>query len=289
MRIECPNCKLAGNVEDTRVPLEGTYLDCPRCKTRFMVKHEEQPQARAVKHEAPVEARPGVAVNTCPACDYSTFSEDTFERCPKCGTIAGEWTEKMQKLKEQRAQEEERRREEKRVLDKYGEADPEEDVQAVPAEEIPIQVMVLGWIAVGVAAVFLIIGLKGFFTYSAMTPPPPDPYAIEPQITSGQLFLSSGLFPLFQLMFAIYTGVAALQFLRLRQWSRLGLEISGWLALAGVVISHIIELVMWIRQSSSFPFMVIAATFFGLVIWSIPPLAAVWFLRGEVVKKTVVG
>jgi predicted Zn finger-like uncharacterized protein len=46
MNFSCPGCKLAGKIDDRKIPLQGAYTTCPKCKTRFLVK-AEQPVAPA--------------------------------------------------------------------------------------------------------------------------------------------------------------------------------------------------------------------------------------------------
>ncbi len=40
MEFNCPNCKLAGSIDDAKLPEEGRYAVCPKCKERFLVKRE---------------------------------------------------------------------------------------------------------------------------------------------------------------------------------------------------------------------------------------------------------
>jgi|SRR6185369_1344143 len=46
MNFSCPGCKLAGKIDDGKIPLQGAYATCPKCKTRFLVK-ANQPVAPA--------------------------------------------------------------------------------------------------------------------------------------------------------------------------------------------------------------------------------------------------
>lgn len=38
MKFECPNCNKFGNVDDSKVPEDGLYANCPNCNTRFLIK-----------------------------------------------------------------------------------------------------------------------------------------------------------------------------------------------------------------------------------------------------------
>jgi len=74
MKISCPKCGASGNLPDHEIPEEGRFLNCPKCKTGFDVK-----KPRATSNEYLVDA--------CPACAYSTFGDERFSTCPKCGVF----------------------------------------------------------------------------------------------------------------------------------------------------------------------------------------------------------
>lgn len=40
MKFECPNCKKAGHVDDSKVPDAGVYATCPQCNNKFLIKRE---------------------------------------------------------------------------------------------------------------------------------------------------------------------------------------------------------------------------------------------------------
>lgn len=42
MRVTCPKCEFTGNIRDELIPLEGKNVNCPKCKTRFLVKRQDQ-------------------------------------------------------------------------------------------------------------------------------------------------------------------------------------------------------------------------------------------------------
>ena len=81
MKIECPECKLTGNVDDSMVPATGIAMNCPRCKTSFYVKKETTANWKDTATE-------------CPICRFSTFSEERFDICPTCGLVIKDYNEK---------------------------------------------------------------------------------------------------------------------------------------------------------------------------------------------------
>ncbi len=48
MKFSCPQCALAGNVDDARLPEGGMYAVCPKCGERFLVKREPPPAPQPV-------------------------------------------------------------------------------------------------------------------------------------------------------------------------------------------------------------------------------------------------
>ena len=97
MKIECPNCHLQGEINGDRVPVTGLASTCPRCKGRFTV-------------ERPAGAGTPTTLSTCPGCQYSTFSEETFAVCPQCGL---DYAEHQRQSAARRVAEDERERQER--------------------------------------------------------------------------------------------------------------------------------------------------------------------------------
>lgn len=85
MKIECPNCKLSGQVSDANIPPEGRGMECPRCKTNIFV------QKKATANWADT-------ISDCPECGYSTFSTERFDICSRCGLDVKEFNKKGKKV-----------------------------------------------------------------------------------------------------------------------------------------------------------------------------------------------
>jgi len=88
MEIECPSCHLVGKINELELPPDGRRLNCPRCKNSF---HVAKP---------PVAAGNKRLMNNCPSCQYSTFTDEMFAVCPKCGLTADNYHEKSRKQRE---------------------------------------------------------------------------------------------------------------------------------------------------------------------------------------------
>lgn len=58
MKFHCPDCSLAGSIDDERVPEQGLYASCPQCKTRFLIKKDVAPACPPGRLE-PARPAPG--------------------------------------------------------------------------------------------------------------------------------------------------------------------------------------------------------------------------------------
>src|SRR5919201_4999392 len=54
MRIQCPNCPAAYELDDGRVPPAGLSIKCPKCKTPFTVHHPKPGERKAVTSKVPL-------------------------------------------------------------------------------------------------------------------------------------------------------------------------------------------------------------------------------------------
>lgn len=92
MKIQCPECKVFYEVDDSKIPAGGVRARCPKCECRFFVKRESEG-----------------AVQVCPSCGYERQpKDDEFtpqSECPKCGMIYAK-AEALLKKKQQMAQDE---------------------------------------------------------------------------------------------------------------------------------------------------------------------------------------
>src|SRR5690349_17372043 len=54
MRIQCPNCPAAYELDDGRVPPAGLSIKCPKCKTPFTVHRQKPGEAAPAGHKVPL-------------------------------------------------------------------------------------------------------------------------------------------------------------------------------------------------------------------------------------------
>lgn len=273
MRIECPNCKLSGEMNEHDVPLDGRYVDCPRCKTGFHVK---KPLAKGWNPDM---------MSVCPSCNYSTFTDETFAVCPKCGLKAKEHNERKRKL-----QEEEQASRDRERLNRSLRPD---DFVTPPTAESELEITrvppLVRFTALGVlvvACVLAFFGLTGLLRYDGRALlETMSESSLEP-VSETTVFLCHGLLPA---VLTLYGGVMALLgsfLLRRRENAAKWLEMGAWGGLAIGAVYEIADYIAYIRRSSETPSL--AYCLVGLVnsvlllgVWVSVPLALVWWLRSD--------
>ncbi len=293
MVIECPNCRLSGNVNEVELPAEGRYMSCPRCKTNFHV----------AKPPLPADSR--YLMNTCPVCQYSTFTDEMFAVCPKCGH-SGKDYKKVPKRREEPVRQpppqdlpplHENMEQLRRDLDALSRSHRNPDLVKAPTEvpapeapKAPEPVRWTAWLCVAAGAALLLLGFVGLNNYyskdwQAILSEP----LLEP-LSKTRVFFSLGFLPWLRTLVGVWIIVVASQFLNLQGWARKELERCAWGGLGLGVINEIVGFVEWVRISSSSPsffyFAVgIVSSLAWVIVWSIPPLALLWYLRRETIMS----
>jgi predicted Zn finger-like uncharacterized protein len=274
MKIECPSCSLTGKINEVELPEAGRVLQCPRCKEDF---HVAKPKINGAGQHL---------MNICPSCQYSTFTDEMFAVCPKCGLKAGTHRGKPhpQKEKDLLKHQQDVLTRSHRNPDLVTGLDPESGLEK-PA--IPQTVRITGLVCIGVAALLLFYGVSGLVNYygkdwqEALSEP-----FLEPVSKMG-IFFRLGLIPWVITLYGGYLAVTATLFLSRRAGARKELARSAWIGLAVAVFHELFGLAEWIRISSSSPSITYILTgilnsLLWIVIWGAPPLVLVWFLNSEI-------
>jgi predicted Zn finger-like uncharacterized protein len=273
MKIECPNCKLSGEVSDHEVPLDGRYIDCPRCKTGFHVK---KPLAKGWNPNM---------MSSCPACQYSTFTDEMFDVCPKCGLQGSVHNEKkrQQQSEVQVKQDLERLNRSLRPDDfvKPPVRESEPDIDRAPP--------LVRYTAIGALAVSCIIaffGITGLVRYDGQALLAKlNEESLEP-VSMTRVFFAYGLLPW---VLSLYGGTMALisgLLLRNSKNAVKWLEIGAWTGTAIGGVYEVIDFIAYMRRSSESPSL--GYWLVGLVnvvlmvgVWVSLSLALVWWLRSD--------
>ncbi len=279
MRIECPNCHLAGNVNELEMPQEGRLVSCPRCKNSF---HVDKPAVAAWSPDM---------MNVCPVCRYSTFGTEMFAVCPQCGLVGSEYQAKQRKKQELENAQQQARHDEELLLRSLRNPElPQAQGAESDGSRAPLPVRYTGWACTALGGALLCYGLYGLASYYGN-----DWQAVlsegrlEP-LSKTEVFFRLGFLPwVFTLFSAVFLTTAS-QFLLLRDRARQDMEKVAWGGVAVCAIYETVEFISWIRISSSSPSLSycavgIMSSLLMAALWSLPFLALVWFLRNEAITR----
>jgi predicted Zn finger-like uncharacterized protein len=232
MKISCPKCNASGTIPDHEIPESGRFISCPRCNEGFTV----------------TKPRPGndvYLVDTCPSCGFSTFGDETFGTCPKCGVAI--------KIFIERQREEQRLKHEQELLGKkfnnVGTAPPLPEVNTTPVADFIESLHPVNLISWGVAAVAIIIlawGLWGIIGYDGARIQTTLIEERGEQVSGMYVFLHYGLLNWVKFMY----GVIALSVsLLIMKRLKIGLRaLSGllWATIVLVPLLYSISFVYWV-------------------------------------------
>jgi predicted Zn finger-like uncharacterized protein len=303
MKIECPHCRLAGQVSDASVPAEGRHMECPRCKTSFFV-------------EKIVTASWADTLTDCPQCGYSNFSGERFDICPSCGLVAKDHAAQRSRQgggrpvagkaerpagKPEAAVDSERLRQDLERLQRAEEQKhrlADVDAPVLPPGEppvpevlaVPAPVRYLGWAFVGAGLLALAWGFIGFAGYWKLTPAQAVASEYDEPPGRGMLYLTHGLLPTLQMLLGLCAAAAGSQFLKLRPWARKGAEAAVWGGIAYAAGCEVANLVAWVRRSSSSPSFAyylagVADALLMTAIWCAPLVVTILYLRGDTISE----
>jgi len=150
-------------------------------------------------------------MNMCPACGYSTFTDETFPSCPACGATGSNRLRRLLRIQEKEAERSGSNSQftEKRVseqkIGKYTEMQdlsggtgydhPSEKHALAPTLRISSPMKLTGWVAAGGGGFLICTAISGLFSYymkdwqSILSVP-----LLEPA-SRLEVFLKAGLFP----------------------------------------------------------------------------------------------
>jgi predicted Zn finger-like uncharacterized protein len=248
MKISCPKCGASGNLPDHEIPEEGRFLSCPKCKNGFDVK---KPKATVNEY----------LVDVCPACAYSTFGDERFGSCPKCGVVIKAFID--------RQREEMTKAREQEILNRKFSRDISPTPMPMPigspssfasvpttapvTERIDIgelienlhPVNLVGWGCALVAVVIFLTGFFGMFEYYGSDIQAKLTDQREEQVSAWYVFLHYGLMPWVLVMYGGALLTVATLFLKRQKQARQFLAWLLWAAIAYVPISMMVSYVLW--------------------------------------------
>jgi predicted Zn finger-like uncharacterized protein len=273
MKIECPSCHLAGKINELELPPVGRDLTCPRCKNSF---HVAKPPAAAGNL---------TMMNSCPSCQYATFTDEMFAVCPKCGMTAEDGLLLAAKKRER----EQLSRDQEVLQRSFRNPDlvkaPVAESAVAPARAAPA-LEVTAWVCIAVGAALLCYGGAGLWRYyskdwQAVLSEP----LLEP-VSRLFVFFSLGLMPWLISLFSLYFVWSAYLLAKLGKSSLARLTESAWTGIAVVVIHQMMAFFNWTRVSSStttFSYYAVGvlSSLFMTALLGAPFFVLIWFLKTD--------
>lgn len=284
MRIECPNCKASGTINDLSIPEEGMFLSCPCCKQGFQITKPRRQMTSAY------------ATNTCPSCGFSTFCEEVFDQCPQCGLV-------VKTLMEQKMAQQARRREQELQYGNVAAPPPPPPLPSskylrseVVEKERPTlrlagfangfdPVAAIGWGAALVAVILVVTGLMGLIRYHGSDIQAQlSEQSVEP-VSAWQVFWSYGFWPWVITLFGVAALWAAFGFLQRAPWGCKAMEGVVQAALVLWPLYELVGYVVWIIKAITPPWWAYVVEFFSVVMLSalcvVPLLLLLQYVRSD--------
>jgi len=233
MKITCPKCNAVGSIPEHEIPEAGRFVSCPRCQQGFTVR---KPHAN----------KDSYLVDTCPACNFSTFGDETFGICPKCGVLIKSFVERQrEEVLQQRNQE---------LLTKKFNRD--EDLPPAEVESAPVAdfienlhpVNLVGWGVALAAVVIVAAGLWGVIGYDGQAIQAKLSEQRDEQVSGWYVFINYGFMHWVKSIYGLLTLSVAVMFLRHMHFSLKALTWLIWTAMAYVPVSMIVGFILWVLE-----------------------------------------
>lgn len=298
MKIECPSCHLTGNINSVDLPAEGRNFECPRCKGSFFVA-KPAPETEGTH-----------LMSMCPACQYSTFTDEMFAVCPNCGTNGRDYQKMLLRkstgkpaqgnplpkdadqpaspIDQVQIQQDFERFTRSRRNPDFSSAAVSEEVAEKPL--IPLPIRITGWTAAGAGVILLISGLAGLLNYygkdwQALLSVP----FLEP-VSKTSIFFKYGFFPWLRTLTGIGVIFAGIRFLARKPGIPKILSALCWGGSGLIVVQEAAEIVKRFLLTSGTPSAIfyvdcIISYLIKVSLWSIPFLTVIWLLRRDEVLQ----
>ena len=245
MKISCPKCNASGNIPDHEIPEEGRFLSCPKCKHGFDIK---KPKSTNSEYQ----------VDVCPSCAYSTFGDERFSTCPKCGVVVKTFID--------RQREEMTRAREQEILNRNFSRDlspssvpgtpistPSKQSPAPESKGIDINEMIenlhpvnlIGWGCALAGLVITAMGLMGLLDYYGEDIRAKLTEQLDEQVSAWYVFLHYGLKPWLEVLYGGTLVAVSTYFIQRKAQARLALTWLLWGAIAYVPVLMTIKFINW--------------------------------------------
>ncbi len=232
MKISCPKCNASGTIPDHEVPESGRFISCPRCNEGFTVTK-------------PRSGTDVFLVDTCPSCSFSTFGDETFSTCPKCGISVKTFVD--------RQREEQRLKHNQELLGKKlnnsDAAPPPAEVAATPVKDFidnlhPVNL--ISWGVVAAAVIVLGLGLWGVIGYDTSKIQALLMEERDERVSGLYVFLNYGLMHWVKLVCGMSALAVAILFMKRLKTGLKAMSVLLWVTIVLIPLSYIISFIYWL-------------------------------------------
>ena len=276
MKIVCPNCNATGTIPDHEISDQGRFLNCPRCQHGFTVR-KPRPEDNAY------------LVDTCPSCNFSTFGDESFSTCPKCGVNVKAFVDRQR-------EEAQRLRDQELLTKKYThneEPPPPEPETSAVADFIETlhPVNLIGW-GISLAAVIIaVIGLWGLAGYYGSDIQAQLSAQRDEPVSGWYVFLHYGALPWVKTLYGAALLAAGVLFLRRSAKSIKPLTQLLLAAMLFVPVYFVSGFIAWIMvpipHSISGYFTQVVNVVFMSALWCVPLFLLVRYLADRRITSVV--
>ena len=231
MKISCPKCNATGTIPDHEIPESGRFITCPRCSEGFTVS---RPRAGSDDY----------LVDTCPSCSFSTFGDETFSTCPKCGIAVKIFVERQREAQMLKHNQELLGKK----LNNVETAPSHSEATATPVTDFidnlhPVNL--IGWGVAVIAIIFICIGLWDVAGYDS-TKIQAQLMERDEKVSGFKVFLQYGLPHWVKLVYGICALAVSLLFMKRLKVALRAMSIMLWATIALVPLSYLIGFVSWV-------------------------------------------
>ncbi|HIJ89104.1 MAG TPA: hypothetical protein HPP97_15720 [Desulfuromonadales bacterium] len=232
MKISCPKCNASGTLSEHEIPEAGRYITCPRCKEGFTVSK-------------PSSENNSYRVDTCPSCGYSTFGDEPFSTCPKCGVAVKTFIERQQ---EELLAKHNQELLGKKLNNVETSAPPPEATTNTVADLIENlhPVNIISWGVAAVAIVLFCLGLWGVLGFDSAKIQETLLLERDEQFSRLSVFLHYGLIHWIKLLYGITALAVAVLFMKRLKVGLKALSYLLWATIFLVPLLYIITFIDWI-------------------------------------------
>lgn len=232
MKISCPKCNASGTIPDHEVPESGRFFSCPRCSEGFTVNR-------------PRSGKDVYLVDTCPSCSFSTFGDETFSTCPKCGVSIKTFVE--------RQREEQRLKNNQELLGKKLNnaeiASPPPEIAAAKVTDFVDNlhpVNLISWGIAAVAIIFIGLGLWGIINSDIAKTQAMLLEEKDEKVSLLNVFIHYGLLHWIRFLYGVITMAVSILLMKRLKIALRALSALLSLTIVLVPLSYIVSFVSWV-------------------------------------------